>query len=126
MGRTRSTGLSVFKGREAKLNRAIFRNLALEGPQMVYDLHKNVRTTKILRRTYYGNVNRRVRALEQLGYIKAIGTQKTKAGFKAMVYEMTAKAHLAILLDSINLDIMLDRVSEDSALGIIAMLATLT
>ena len=123
--KAKGTELSVFKGREARLNRAIFRSLSLQGAQTAYELHKNVRSVKLLGRTHYANVNKRVRALEQLGYVKRIGVRKTKAGFESTVFEMTSRAYLAILMDSIDLDDLLARMSEDSANTMMITFATL-
>ena len=114
--RKRTTGrLSVFKGREAKLNRAIFHILALKDPLTIYDIHKAVRTQRKLRHTRYANVNKRVRALEKQGYIKRIAVKRTKAGFKASIYRLTTKAYLALLLNSVNLEDLLKRVDEVTA-----------
>ena len=117
--------LRVFKGREARLNRTIFRSLSLQGAQTAYELHKNVRSVKILRGTHYANVKKRVRSLEQLGYVKRIGVRKTKAGFESTVFEMTSRAYLAILMDSIDFDDLLARMSEDTANTLMATFATL-
>jgi hypothetical protein len=117
--------LSVFKGREARLNRAIFWSLSVQGTQTTYELHRNVRSIKILRGTHYANVNKRVRALEQLGYVKRIGVRKTKAGFESTVFEMTSRAYLAILMDSIDFDDLLARMSEDSTNTLMITFATL-
>ena len=111
--------ISVFKGREARLNRAIFQILALKGPLTIYDIHKEVKARRGLRRTRYASVNKRVRSLEELGYIKKIGAKKTKAGFEASVYELSVRAYLAILLNSINLDKLVMRVDESAASAIL-------
>jgi len=116
----------VFKGREAKLNRAIFRTLALTGSQTIYDLHKKVRRLRGLTSTHYGNVNKRVRALDKLGYVKALNTQDTKAGFEATVYELTSNAYLAIILDSSSMDNLLERMGEDVASEILIAISGLT
>jgi DNA-binding Lrp family transcriptional regulator len=92
-GREKGCGrLSVFKGREARLNKAIFHILAQKGPQTIYDTHKELKNQKGLRYVRYASVNKRVRALEVSGYIKRIDTRRTKAGFPAAVYELTARA----------------------------------
>jgi hypothetical protein len=122
----KNTRLSVFKGREAKLNRAIFRTLALKGAQTIYDIHKEVRTFKGLKYTYYGNVNKRVRALQKLGYVKEVNIKSTKAGFEANEYEVTTRAYLALLLDSINLEEVLNRTDEDVASNILVAIAAAT
>jgi Trm5-related predicted tRNA methylase len=121
----KNTKLSVFKGREARLNRAIFQSLALKGAQTIYDIHKHVRTFRGLKYTHYGNVNKRVRALQQLGYIKEVRLKSTRAGFEAIEYELTARTYLALILDSINLNDLLNRIDEDVALEILATMTTL-
>ena len=125
MARLKGKGgrLSVFKGREAKLNRAIFHILALKGPQTIYDIHKEVKTRRRLRHVRYATVNKRVRALTESGYIKKIGVKKTKAGFEASIYELTARAYLALLLDSINLEDLLMHIDEATALTLLGAIA---
>ena len=115
--------LSVFKGREARLNRAIFRSLSLQGVQTAYDLHKNMRSFENLQRIHYANVNKRLRVLEKLGYVKRKGTRRTKAGFEATIFEVATKAHLAILINSICFDDLLDLLSEGSANALMAIFA---
>jgi len=118
--------VSVFKGHEAKLNKAIFRILALKGPLIIYDIHKEVIAQRGLRHTRYASVNKRVRFLEESGYIKKIGIKKTKAGFKAAIYELTVRAYLAIILNIINLDDLLMRVDEPTAQTILATILQAT
>jgi predicted transcriptional regulator len=110
----------VFKGREARLNHTIFHILALQGPQTIYDIHKELKAQKGLRYIRYATVNKRVRLLKESGYINKTGEKKTKAGFQASVYELTARAYLAILLNSINLDKLVTRVDEATASMILA------
>ena len=112
--------ISVFKGREARLNFAVFQVLALKGPQTIYDIHKELKAQKGLRYIRYATVNKRIRLLKESGYINKIGEKKTKAGFQASVYELTARAYLAILLNSINLDKLVKRVDEATASMILA------
>jgi len=116
----------VFKGREAKLNRAIFQSLALKGAQTIYDIHKHVRTFRGMKYTYYGNVNKRVRALRQQGYVKEVNIKSTKAGFEATEYELTTRTYLALMLDSINLEDLLNRMDQDAASEILAVIVALT
>ena len=125
MPKPKNTRLSVFKGREARLNRAIFQSLALKGVQTIYDIHKHVRTFRGLRYTYYGNVNKRVRALQQLGYVKEVRVKSTKAGFEATEYELTTRTYLALMLDSINPEDLLNRMDDDAALDILAAMIKL-
>jgi len=125
-GKRKRAELSVFKGREAKLNYAIFQVLALKDLKTIYDIHKEVKTRRRLRHVRYATVNKRVRALQESGYIKKTGVKKTKAGFKASIYELTARAYLAILLNSINLDELVMRVDDTTASAILAIVASTT
>lgn len=114
--RRRNNGrISVFKGRKAKLNHLIFQTLALKGPKTIYDIHKIVKTQKKLKHIRYASLNKRVRSLEKSGYIKKFGVKKTKAGFKAALYELTTRAYLATLLNSINLNQLVKQTDETTA-----------
>lgn len=119
-GKRKSRKLAVFKGREANLNYAIFRILALRGPLTIYDIHKEVKNRKRLRHLRYATVNKRVRSLKESGYIKKTGVKKTKAGFQASIYQLSARAYLAILFNSIKLDELVMRVDETTAQTILA------
>lgn len=121
----KGTDLSVFKGREAKLNRAIFHVLALKGPQTIYGIHRLIKRCRGLKRTHYGNLNKRVRALNQSGYLKPIGVHSTKAGFEATLYELTVKTYISLALDSISLEDMLNRMDEESGHQFLSVLAGL-
>ena len=111
--------ISVFKGHEARLNKAIFHVLALKGPLTIYDIHKELKAQKRLRQTRYASVNKRVRALEESGYIKKACVKRTKAGFEANMYEPTTRAHLVILLNSTNLEDLINELDEDDALMVL-------
>ena len=115
----------MFKGREAKLNRAIFQTLALKGLQSTNSLYKNVWKLRGFNRKHYGNVNKRVRALEELGYVKAADVQNMEGRTKAVVYELKAKAYLALILDSISFENLLNRTNEETATKIMAAIAEL-
>jgi hypothetical protein len=122
-GKAKTGRVSVLKGHEARLNRAIFPHiLVLKGPQTIYDIHKEVKTQRGLKHTKYTNVNRRVRILEESGYLEKVGTTKTQAGFQAALYQITARAYLALLLNQINLDDFIataDEATVIAALGIL-------
>jgi len=115
--------VSVFKGREAKLNRAIFHILALKGPLAIHDVKKEVRKQGVLRRKLYSVINRRVRMLEQQGYVEKAGTRKTLNRSIAVLYQITPRAYLAILLNQTNLDWLIEKASETDVLDLSAILA---
>jgi len=125
-GKRNAGRISVFKGREAKLNKAIFHILALKGPLTIYGIHKEIKTQRGFRNTRYASVNKRVRVLEESGYIKKIGIKKTKAGFEASIYELNVKGYLAIFLNQINLDDFLKRVDDAAASTILGAITGTT
>jgi hypothetical protein len=112
--------ISVFKGRKAQLNHAIFQTLALKGPQTIYNIHKIVKTQRKLKHVRYATLNKRVRSLQKSDYIKKSGVKKTKAGFKATLYELTTRAYLATLLNSINLNQLIKQTDETTATTILS------
>jgi len=116
--------LSVFKGREARLNQAIFHILALKGPLTIYEVCKEVKAQKGLKQTKYTNVNRRIRILEQSGYLERAGKRKTLAGFEAILYGLTPKTYLALLLNQINLEDFIRTADKNAITVILATLAT--
>ena len=120
----KGTELSVFKGREAKLNHAIFQTLAIKGPQTIYGIHKEAKTQRGLKRTKYTNVNRRVRALQGLGFIQKAGLISTQAGFEAVLYELTERAYLAMLLNQVNLEEFIQEADPSAILATLGALAS--
>ena len=114
--------ISVFKGREARLNFAVFQVLALKGPQTIYDIHKKIRTQRGLKYTKYASVNKRVRHLEESEYIKRASARRTRAGFEAATYELTPKTYVAILLDSADLESLISCMDEAATLAVLAAL----
>jgi DNA-binding Lrp family transcriptional regulator len=112
--------LSVFKGREAKLNRAIFQALAIKGPQTIYDIHKQVRALRRFKYVRYASVNKRVKALEEKQYIKKAGIRKAKTGFQSNLYELMARAYLAMLLNSLDLEEIISQTNEATVLEVLA------
>jgi chromosome segregation and condensation protein ScpB len=115
--------LSIFKGKEAKLNYAVFQVLALKGPLTIYDIRREVKKRRLLHRKLYSVVNRRVRTLKQQGYIEEVGTRKTLTGTRAVLYQITPKAYLAMLLNQININWLIEKASETDTLDLSAILA---
>ncbi|MDH5481744.1 MAG: helix-turn-helix domain-containing protein [Candidatus Bathyarchaeota archaeon] len=112
--------ISVFKGREARFNKAIFWVLAQQGSLTIYDIWRKLRTQRDFIYIGYNTVNRRVRALEECGYVEKSGERKTKTGFAARLYQLTARAYVAILLDKINLDDFIEKAPDTSILHVMA------
>ncbi|MBT0160532.1 hypothetical protein G4O51_11180 [Candidatus Bathyarchaeota archaeon A05DMB-2] len=103
-GKAKSGRLSVFKGKEARLNRAIFQLLALKEPLATCDVFKEFRKRKDMAHIRYSVLIRRVKALQESDYIMKVGERKTKLGSETALYQLTPRAELAIVLDQTNLD----------------------
>jgi len=112
--------VSVFKGRDAKLNKAIFWILAHQCSLTIYDIWLKLRAQRDFAYIPYNTVNRRVRALEEHGYIEKSGERKTKTGFAAKLYQLTTRAYLAMLLNRINLDDFVEKAPNDKILCVLA------
>jgi len=116
--------ITLFKGREARLNKAILWILALQTPLTIYDIWRKLRDQRDFTYIRYPIVNRRVRALAQQGLVEKIGERRTKTGFLAALYQLTARAYLAIVLDKINLDDFIEKAPEDSIIAMLTALAS--
>jgi len=103
-GKDKSGRLSVFKGREARLNRAVFQVLALKSPLTTYDIFREVRKRRDLAHARYSVFTRRVKALQESDYIMKVGARKTRLGYETGLYQLTPRAELAVALDQTNLD----------------------
>ena len=108
----------MFKGREAKLNRAIIQALATKEPQSTRELRKRIAQTKGMRHTSYSTVNKRVRSLEQSGYLRKAAA-KERTGGLTNFYELTSKAYLATFLNSISTENLLRLFNDDAALTLL-------
>jgi len=114
--------LSVFTGRETKLNKAIFQVLATEGALTIYEINKKVRTYRSLRYIKYSVINRRVRNLTDKGYIETISARRTHAGLQAQLYQLTLRAYLAITLSKIDLNRFIEEASEKDIINALTSL----
>ncbi len=112
--RSRGTELSVFKGREARLNRAIFQVLIPEEPQSTRELHKRIIRIKGMRGTSYSTVNKRVRSLEGSGYVKKVEVKERPGGI-TNYYKSSPRAHLATFFDSTTIEDLLSRIDDATA-----------
>ena len=112
----KGTELSVFKGREARLNRAIFQILSAEEPQAIWDIFKGVTKLRGLKGKRYAVVEVRMKALETQGYLAVAGERDTKQGYKTPTFKMTAKAKLARAIGPRTIDDIVREVDEETAL----------
>jgi hypothetical protein len=114
------TRIAVFKGRDARLNKAVFWVLAQQGPLTICDLWRKLRTQRDFAYIPYNTVNRRARALEERGCVEGSGERKTKTGFAARLHQLTVRAYAAILLHKINLDDFIEKASDTNILQVMA------
>ena len=113
----------MFKGREARLNHTIFQTLTQRSPLAIYEIHKQIKTQRGLKHTKYTNVSRRVRALEESGYLDNAGIRDTQAGGQATLYQLATRAQVALFLSQISPDTFIKEADEET---LIAELAALT
>ena len=118
VGRVR---LSVFTGTKARLNRVILRVLAQHGPLTISSLRKRIRTLRDYRYTRYPVIYRRVNALQKEGFLEVTGVDEVKK--KSLVYGLTARGHLAILLDQMDLDKVLRTADTEKIVAILSVLS---
>ena len=107
---TSGTKLSIFKGREAALNRAIFKILDKE-PKSIVEVQKLLSKQKNLHGTYYASVSKRIHCLVQAGYLVPV----SQSGLKAMLYKLHAKSYLAIFMDKKSPEDLLKIVNDKNA-----------
>jgi hypothetical protein len=117
--RSNSRGLrakiSIFKGREAKLNIAIFKCLEINGDLAIGEIQRHLIKQKNLEGTYYASINKRIHCLETAGYIIQASYKESQSGFKAKLYKLHAKAHLAIFLNQTSPEKVLNTITENDA-----------
>ena len=97
--------------------------IAERGALTIYEAHKQIKTLRGLRHTKYTNVSRRVRALEESGYLDKAGIRDTQAGGQATLYQLTTRAQVALFLSQISPDAFIKEADEET---LIAQLAALT
>jgi hypothetical protein len=118
-----SLKLSLFRGREAKLNRAILLTLFQDGPLVVYDITKEIRKRREFRKTKYTNVNRRVRALLEQGYLETVGSREIQSGSRGALYQPTIRANVAFYLSRTSRDQFVKEANDDALTTELAALA---
>ena len=120
--KSKGTKLQVFSGREARLNRAILQTLTIEFPLIIYDISKRIRNVRGLRHTKNTNVGRRVKALEQQGYVEIAGSRETQSGSQGILYQLTTRAQVALLLTKISMEVFIEEADEEMLVAELAVL----
>ena len=124
--RNRKTGrISFFKGREARLNRAIIQVLGAEEPQTTRQVRKKITQIRGMKHTSYSTVNKRVRSLERSGYLRKAAV-KERAGGITNYYELRPKAFLAFFLNSTRMEDLVGQVNDTTALTLLGAIINAT
>ncbi len=119
--RAKGTKLTVFSGREAKLNRVIIKILDSGDSLTSYDIYLRIRRIKGFRHVKWRSIDRRIKALYSQGWIIKCGTRLTKAHFLSPLYALDVRAQVALALDRIDLSIFI-QVAPESRLEIMVYL----
>jgi hypothetical protein len=111
--------LQVFKGREAKLNKAVFSIFASRGPHTVSALLKEIKKQRDLKDTRDSVLRRRLEALEKQDYLIKVGAVKTRWGYDTLLYSLTPKAELAIILSRTDMNNFIKEASYHQLISMI-------
>ena len=107
------------KGREASLNRALIQALISKEPQTTNQLFTKIAQIEEFKDISYSTVNKRVRSLEQSGYIKKVLVKK-RAGGLSNYYELRPKVYLAQFLASNNIYKLFEQADDQLSLTFLA------
>ena len=117
---SKGTELELFKGRKADLTRAILHILSKEA-LVKYDVHKKI-IAQGFKNTHYGTIKKRIKALQETGYLKEVGMRKTQPGNEGILYETTFKALSAMEVNVTDLDDFFRKLDEIGGLELLALL----
>lgn len=117
---SKGTELELFKGRKSDLTHAILHILAQEA-LVKYDVHRKI-VDQGFNDTRYGTVKKRIKALQEAGYLKEVGMRKTQPGSEGILYETTFKALSAMELNITDLDDFFRKLDEIGGLELLALL----
>jgi hypothetical protein len=121
----KDTELEVFKGREAKLNLAIFHALSQkEAPLAVWNILGIITDLRGFKRTKFSVVNERVKALVMQGYVRGAGVRDRKQGGETVLYELTVRAELALALYFESMETILVELDESAALTMLSVIVS--
>ena len=113
--------ISVFKGKQAALNLAIFEEIS-NSPLIIYDITKRVKEQKPFCRLKPSMVGRRVRNLVNQGYLEIAGSRDTKPGPHASLYQLTTRAQVALYYNMVSREKFLKEADEETLTAEIATL----
>ena len=89
----------------------------------IWQVYKRVRETRGFRHLRYHVINRRIRDLEQGGFIEVTMVKETPQGQKVKYYQPTTKTYLTFLLDAVNLDQLIQSANNTDIITLLAALS---
>lgn len=127
MGRNTHRGikLDVFSGKQAKLNRIIFLALLSKGLLTSYETYKEIRAAKGFRHVNRQNIDRRVKALLEQGYLEVRGTKPAKAHFQQPLYKLSDYGEAALELSKKDFNVTLKKSPKEGLRKLIDLLRLL-
>ncbi|MGD6806828.1 MAG: hypothetical protein ACQCN4_07695 [Candidatus Bathyarchaeia archaeon] len=115
------TKISIFEGRSADKNLAIFRILVAVGPLSIGDIQRRLNKISGLEVTYYASLNKRIHALVRDGYLGEVKPADSgQAGFKVTLFEVLPKFYLAYYLNGKSREEILSRLNQPNATVILS------
>jgi len=123
MTRNEKSKLSIFKGREARLNRIILFIFGRECCLNIWQVYKKIRETRGFQHLRYHVINRRIRDLEQKGFIEVTTIREMPQGQKVKYFQPTSKTYLVFLLDLIDFDQLIQQTNDEDAVTLLAALS---
>ena len=87
-----------------------------------WQIKKKLNQTRKFNRTRYHIINSRLKAFEKDGYLRKAGETKSKAGSYITIYESTNKACFALILDSLELENLINELDETATLSIVSLI----
>ncbi len=113
--------ISVFQGKKAALNLAIFIVL-FNNSLIIYDITKKIQEQKQFNNLKPSAVGRRIRNLIKKGYLEVAGKRDTKPGPKATLYRLTTKAQVALYYNMVSREMFLKEANEEALTAELAAL----
>ena len=118
--------LSVFRGREARLNLAILFLLKRKSPLTGWEIFSELSKQKEMSQLTYNTILNRMVALQFQDYVMKVGEKDTMPGTETAVYQLSPRAELAISLSKINLDEFVKKAGYDKILAALELFENLT
>jgi len=121
----KGTPLKLFSGKEAKLNHIILLILLYKSQLTSYETYKEIRAVKGFRHVNRQNVDRRIKALHEQGYLEVTGTKPAKAHFQQPLYKLSDYAEAALELSKKDWNVTLKKSSKEELRKLIDLLRLL-